>query len=109
MYHRFLGAGTPDALPEPNIGAVTCAVIVPMRYEQVLSHRRERRLPLNSCRRSVSEFSRSRRRFVGSDSTRFELSMLFCSGASSMACDQVYVANASNPREKRLFNERSRW
>ncbi|MCX6626084.1 MAG: hypothetical protein NTW28_00445 [Candidatus Solibacter sp.] len=47
---------------------------------------------LKTCRLSVSELPRSRRRLVGSLSRKAPESMLFCSGASSMACDQVYVA-----------------
>ena len=61
---------------------------------------------LKTWRRSVRELPRSRRRLDGSDSvTVLPLSMLFCSGASSIACDHVYVAKSSYPWAKRLCRD----
>ena len=34
----------------------------------------------------------------------FVLSILFCSGASSIAWDHIYVPNNSSPRENRLVS-----
>ena len=62
---------------------------------------------LKTWRRSVRELPRSRRRLEGSDRvTVLPLSMLFCSGASSIACDHVYVAKSSYPWAKRLCTDR---